>query len=169
MKKGYYMPYGLDMEYEYRTYKQVGADYGNRKTANFGMFGNICRFFRRKRNKTEKKYAFCNTYSEWKRHVKDILPSDAHCNYEDIVHWLYRKRNNESSYLEAIKCILIPIYISLFTMIDVIVQEDIVKSMVMLSTLCIIVVFSSVIYYSAARRLQFYEDFIEVVEKNNMK
>ncbi len=43
-----YKPYGFDEKYEFRTYKNIGRDYGDRKIADMGLVGNIKRFFRKK-------------------------------------------------------------------------------------------------------------------------
>lgn len=47
MKDTYFKPYGINIEYEYKTYKFVGRDYGNRKSANLGWLGNFKRFLRK--------------------------------------------------------------------------------------------------------------------------
>lgn len=51
-----YKPYGFDEKYEFRTYKNIGRDYGDRKIADMGLVGNIKRFFRKKMNRKQKKY-----------------------------------------------------------------------------------------------------------------
>ena len=47
-----YMPYGFDENYEYKTYRNIGKDYGDSRTANAGHIENIKRYFRKKVNKT---------------------------------------------------------------------------------------------------------------------
>ena len=112
MKSKYFQPYGLNLQYEFNTYKHVGMDYGNRKTANCGLWSNFKRFIRiNVINRKEKVYKKCDTYTEWKEHVKEILPKGFN-NYEDMLHWLYEKRRKAESLLEAIKAILIPVYIA---------------------------------------------------------
>ena len=43
-----YMPYGFDENYEYKTYRNIGKDYGDSRTANAGHIENIKRYFRKK-------------------------------------------------------------------------------------------------------------------------
>lgn len=58
MKKNYYRPYCIDIEYEFNTYKYVGKDYGTRKNANLGWLLNCKRFCRKCKNKGEKNIKF---------------------------------------------------------------------------------------------------------------
>lgn len=51
-----YMPYGFDENYEYKTYRNIGKDYGDSRTANAGHIENIKRYFRKKVNKKQKYY-----------------------------------------------------------------------------------------------------------------
>lgn len=165
-KREKYKPYGLDLVYEWKTYKHIGLDYGNRKTANKGMIRNISRFLRRITNKNEKKYAFCNTYSEWKTHVKNILPQKKYCNYDDMLKWLEDVRNSAESYLDAIKSVLIPFYVAFFSMYEIfITDKETNKTGAMIIILVIVVFASTVILYGAMNKAQFYKDFFDVVDK----
>ena len=65
-----YMPYGFDENYEYKTYRNIGKDYGDSRTADAGHIENIKRYFRKKVNKTQKYYATCDTYTQWKNYIK---------------------------------------------------------------------------------------------------
>ena len=71
MTKNRYYPYNIDLEKELRTYKNIGNDYGNYKTADKGWILNVYRYLRKKRNKNNKNYFSCNTYSEWKDYILD--------------------------------------------------------------------------------------------------
>ena len=70
-KKFKYKPYLYDFKYEKKTYKNVGRDYGNFKTANLGFTLNLVRYLRNKKNKNNRKYQVCNTYSDWKKYLID--------------------------------------------------------------------------------------------------
>ena len=71
MKRIKYKPYNFDSDYEHRTYKYIGHDYGDAKTANKGLIKNVLRWLRRNfLNKGEGCYKFCNTYGEWRQYVK---------------------------------------------------------------------------------------------------
>lgn len=166
MKSKRYKPYGLDLEYERKTYKHIGLDYGDRKTADIGWLFNFSRFLRKKKNMKQKKYAFCNTYSEWEIHVKSILPKRKYCNYDDMCKWLNNVKNSAESDLEVIKSVLIPVYIALFSMYELFMTDIVTNKLdVMIVTLVIAVFASTVILYNAINKVQFYKDFIDVVVK----
>lgn len=164
MKKKKYVPYGLNMEFEYQTYKRVGLDYGERKNADLGMLRNMGRFGRKHLNKSEKKYAFCNTYTQWKKHVEDILP-EAISNDEDMLHWLYKKRNDAMNFLEEIRNILIPIYIAILALMEPFWEGGELGRLIMTIILMFILVWiSSYALRDAKDRVDFYEDFINIVK-----
>ena len=180
MKRKYFQPYGLDMRYEFNTYKHVGMDYGNRKTANLGWFLNLMRFNRKCiTNRKEKNYKVCDTYTEWKRHIKEMLPNGSD-NYEDMLHWLHREKRREERLLEAIKAILIPVYIAFLGIIQfvepfsVISVEDgsiemmvynVVKILFFIIFMLIIVIVSAKALRDAAEKVDFYVDLISMAEE----
>lgn len=169
MKKKYFKPYEIDIEYEQKTYKYVGRDYGDIKSANLGSFFNLIRFFRKRRNQKKEKYEFCNTYTEWESHVKKVVKKDI-VNSNDLIHWLYSKRNIEKQILEAVKTIFIPLYLAVFTTpyFYGIKPESygtsiIVGGIIIVSSLIILVCFK--LLYDAYERVNFYNDFIRIAEE----
>lgn len=164
MKKEKYMPYGINLKYELKTYKNVGNDYGDRKIADRGIIENVCRFFRKKRNNDEKRYAFCNTYTEWKKHVKSILAP--YCEYENLIHWLMKKIHDEESMLEAIKVVLIPAYLVVLSVYDKFLENKGTDGMGLLVLLTSIVVFESTIaLFRGIYKVKFYNDYLNVVQE----
>ena len=168
MKKKCFKPYEIDIEYEQRTYKYVGRDYGNLKCANLGLLYNVMRFFRKKSNQKKEKYAFCNTYTEWESHVKDVIKKDI-INSKDLLHWLYGKRNVEKQILEAVKTIFIPLYLALFTTPYFYNTKpesygtfNVVGGIVIVLLLIILICFK--LLYDAYAKVNFYNDFIKIVE-----
>ena len=162
MKRKYYKPYGFDMNYEFNTYRNVGKDYGTRKDANLGLLLNIRRYIRKCiKNKHQKVYKFCHTYTEWENHVKSIIPYDS-ANYDDMLHWLYRRRRDAECILEATKAILIPIYIALLGIKEISgLDLNIIEYLCMI----VVVVIASIVALDEAKeKVDFYEDFIEIVE-----
>ena len=164
MRKKDYKPYGINIEYELKTYKYVGMDYGNYKTANRGVLFNLKRFLRKICNKGERKYKFCNTYSEWETHVNYIVRKDI-TNYRDFVHWLYGKRNDAKEYLEAIKTILIPLYIAIFSLIQYFDNEKIGFEEILVGAI-LISFFSLKFLCEANEKVNFYKDLITIIERN---
>ena len=123
--KNEFQAYNFNEKYEMKTYRYVGKDYGNRKTANRGVLSNIRRWFRKKTNKTEKKYKFCDTYLEWKNHIKEIFPVKNSCEIDNFLHWLEQQMRYAKWELEAVKIILIPIYIALLSIDDVFTKNNV--------------------------------------------
>lgn len=166
MKKYSYRPYGINIKYEYKTYKNVGIDYGNRKDADLGWFDNFRRFLRKQINQKKNLYAFCNTYSEWETHVKEVVNKNI-LNSNDLIHWLYGRKHFEEIFLAGIKTILIPIYITLFSLSDVfgVRNGEEFKLISLILVLIMIVFFSLNLLYNAMNRVNFFNDFILIAEK----
>ena len=172
MKKKRFRPYEIDMDYEQRTHKFVGRDYGNSKSANLGLVPNTLRFFRKLRNRNQEKYAFCNTYTDWESHVKKIVKKDI-ININDFIHWLYRKRNVEKQILETVKTVFIPLYLAAFTVPYLYkIEANSYGSVSTVGSIIIIYIFVFFICFrllhDAYEKVNFYNDFICVAERELM-
>ena len=172
MKKKCFKPYEIDIEYEQRTYKYVGRDYGNSKNVSLGFLKNFLRFFRKMRNRKQEKYAICNTYTEWESHVRNVVNKDI-LNSNDLIHWLYHKRNLEKQILEAVKTIVIPLYLAMLTTSHFFNIEsksygisDSVGGFIIVIIMVFSVCFSFL--YNAYGRVYFYNDFIKIAEAELM-
>ena len=168
MRKKHFKPYGIDIEYEQRTYKYVGRDYGNSKNLYLGFLKRVMRFSREMRNKRQQKYAICNTYTEWESHVRNVIKKDI-LNSNDLIHWLYHKRNMEKQILEAVKTIVIPIYLTILTTSHFYNLES--KSYGISSSVGGFIIVSIMVFfvcfdflYNAYGRVNFYNDFIRIAE-----
>lgn len=164
-KKSNYTPYNLNISYEQKTYKYVGYTYGDYTTANKGLLLNLRRFYLKKKNKNEKNFKFCNTYSEWETHIKTIIKTDM-LNYNDFLHWLKAQKRNTETFLESIKGILIPIYIALFSISNTF--YDGLSSTQLTFATCILAVFlavaSALYLFDATENVNFYNDLLEIAE-----
>ena len=172
MRKERFKPYGIDIEYEQRTYKYVGRDYGNSKNLYLGFLKRVMRFSREMRNKRQHKYAICNTYTEWESHVRNVIKKDI-LNSNDLIHWLYHKRNMEKQILEAVKTIVIPIYLTILTtshFFNIESKSYGISGSVGGFIIVIIMVFSVCFsfLYNAYGRVNFYNDFIKIAEAELM-
>lgn len=169
MKRQYFEPYGIKINYELKTYKLVGKDYGDSQTASMGLIANLRRRYRKWRNRKQKIYAFCDTYTEWESHVKRILNKNI-INSNDLLHWLYYKRNYEQQFLEAVKTVLIPIYIALITLTNFFVEISgrEYNILTILSVIILIVLASSKYLYEAMDKVSFHDDFIKIAESEFM-
>lgn len=158
-----YRPYGINIKYELETYKNIGKDYGNSQTASKGVLFDFLRVVRKYTNKNQKKYNFCDTYSTWKMHVDNILNIDM-INYEDFLRWLERQKKEAQHYLDAVKAVLIPIYVSLISLYKVFSGET--DSLAFLIFVMAFIAFFSVcILENATEKVEFFDDFIEIAAK----
>lgn len=166
MKKKYFRSYGIDETYELETYRHVGRDYGNKKDANLGWEFNLRRYLRKKRNRNQEQYAVCNTYTEWKNHVKEVINNNI-INSNDLIHWLYQKRDGAIRALEVEKLVLVPMYITFLSLIIVESGEHSFAAMLMLFLLLagIIICFFVGCFFKAFVKVSFYKDFIKIIEE----
>lgn len=167
MKNSYLKLYGIDVEYEIRTYKNVGKDFDDRKNANWGLLLNIMRYFRKWKNRNQDKYAFCNTYTEWKNHVYTIINKEI-MNKNDLIHCLYKDRNFVKFNIEIVKIILIPLYFIMITIFDNIINMQYSFALKWFGEMAIIMFVAAVSMVSlneAIMQINFYEDFTKVVEE----
>lgn len=157
MKKNIFNEYSIDIEYELNTYKNVGNAY-NRKS-----------FWGRYENRNEKKYKVCNKYSDWEKHIKEIIPSKM-LNHNDMLHWLYDKKWRAHGLLEAIKCILIPIYAAFLTLlISLAINERLNYEIIIfliVGIMFLLVVISTLFLKKSLIEVAFYDDFIKIMEKS---
>lgn len=160
MKTQRYCPYNLDLRKELRTYKNIGKDYGNYKTADKGWILNVCRYLRKKRNKNNKNYFSCNTYSEWKDYILDKVNRNIN-NYDDLIHFLIRERNRQLVKKEAIVIILIPIYISL---IATAIGNMELNMLVTVASIIVIELLALNGLYNINQKVNFYNDLVEVLK-----
>lgn len=160
-----YKPYGFNEKYEYRTYKNIGRDYGNRKYANMGPIYNAERFMRRKMNAKEKSYAICDTYLCWKEYIEKNIEKNLLGN-ENYKHWLVKQQRYYKERLEAIKVILIPLYIFILTVLLEGTQHNstqiLVATIFAETVMCILVM-------KDTRKCSFYGDYISILEEIHMQ
>lgn len=163
MGRNTYIPYGLNIEYEFKTYSLIGQDYGDRKTANLRLIGNLIRFLRKKNNKGEKKYATCDTRSDWERHVESVLPS-GNCNYKDLLFWLNSLKRKVDILLEITQILIIPLYLAV---LGIFLSDYVEPVPVFLRFLIILVliIYPFRLQYRYKMKAFFYEDFIAIANK----
>lgn len=170
MRKKYFRPYGINFDYEMRTYKYIGKDYGDSEIANNGVIFNLLRSYRKKKNKDQLKYAFCNTYSEWEKYVINKINNiPGKYKQKDFLHWIYQNRQSAQIEIDAVKTILIPIYIALLAGVSMLVPDldckvgNINLGIVIVSA--VVVFMSTYILYNSYEKVCFYNDFIKIIEE----
>lgn len=179
MSRVKYKPFNLDMNYELETYKHIGKDYGDAKNANKGLSANFLRFVRRWTNRNQVNYKICNTYSDWEAHVECVLNKKIR-NYSDMIHWLTGRKRFNVFIQEAVKSVIIPIYIAIFSLYDGLGGREILErcqehfkpelsQFIYNFCLCIVLVFITImalcILYDSINKVHFYEDFICIAKE----
>lgn len=167
MKKTKYTPYGIDLDYEFKTYKNVGKDYDDYTSTKIKFSPNLLRYYRKKNNKDNKKYAHCKTYTEWKNHVNTILYKDIN-NKEDLLHFLYRYENSKKYKLEIEKIILIPLYFIIITSFNYITNNQLnfgTQWFFETFIILLVAIYSTVDLTDAMEKIDFIKDFIEIAEE----
>lgn len=162
MIKNRYYPYNIDLEKELRTYKNIGKDYGNCKTADKGWILNVCRYLRKKRNKNNKNYFSCNTYSEWKDYILDKVNRNIN-NYDDLIHFLIREQNKALRHKEEVSMVLIPLEITIIALAI----ENAKTSLAILTAIVVIILIELIVLnslYKASEKVEFYNDLIEIAK-----
>lgn len=155
----------MDLEYEFRTYMYIGKDYDNWKELDKRFIFNMMRCFRKCiSNRKQQRYKYCDTYSEWKEHVKEILPTEIN-NDNDLLHWLIAKKRGEEIYFEAVKSISIPISVAIVAM-PTFFGIDKVIGIAILIIVAIILLWHEM--YKVAQKIYFYNEIIEIL-KNKMQ
>lgn len=147
--------YGIDIEYELNTYKNVGFDYKRKG------------FFKRFVNRKERKYKICNKYSDWQKHIEQIIPKNI-LNYNDMIHWLYRKKQTAYILSECIKTVLVPIYVVFLSMFLTLFMSifDNATVLIMIIVFVLVILVISVSYLiNTMRKINFYEDIIKVIKE----
>lgn len=115
MRKQRYMPYFFDFKYEKRTYKHIGKDYGDRRTADRGLIRNFLRWYRKRiYNRKEVKYKFCNTYEEWKLYLFERKFCNTY-DKQNMIKFLNVQKRFYEKMFESIKTVIIPIYIAFYS------------------------------------------------------
>lgn len=167
MKK--YMPYGMDLRFQYSTYKNIGKsdriEFKARK--NF-----ICKardYIRKKRNKNEKRYKNFNTFSQWENSICEEICTNRRFDKEDLVHYLKHYKRTEETSCEMIGAIVTPIYIVMLTMGTTLCMNanmpDINGYVKMSFVLLLTLIFLMLMFRRIKTHINFYKDLIMIVDK----
>lgn len=167
MSKNDALLYGIDTDYELKTYKYVGADYEGFNMKNSGLVWTVRQKIRKKRNRKKNTYVICNTYSEWENHIKSIIPQ-GDTNRINLLHFLNKRKSLYRSMLELFKIALIPFYVSTISMFANDMSEELkacipIQYRILLYGIPIILL-SGWILYSGAEKVKFYEDIVKIME-----
>lgn len=162
MKKQKYKLYSFDFEYEIKTYKHVGVDYGDSVIANKGWIRNFARWFRKHiYNRKDSKYKICNKYEDWEVYVKSKLPMET--DHKNYLHWLIEQRRYAEIKIETAKAVLIPFYIVFLSMIDIFFKGQSLDWINILIFIIVIAFISVRILCNYIEILNFWNDWIEIV------
>lgn len=183
MKK--YMPYGVDLEFQYSTYKNIGKSYQIEFKARKKFFYKIVNYIRKFFNKDEKKYKNFDTFSQWKNNICEEFEKIGAKNKEDFIRYIMGVRRNKEIMCDMIGAVVTPIYVvvltmgaTLFTNFDTL-GEDIKSNLYLIKTyimygsinmgiiLVVVLMFLMAIFRDNKSKQFFCDDLIKIL-KNEM-
>lgn len=110
------MPYEIDLEFQYRTYKNIGKTYWIEFKAKKNFLYKIWRIIRIIFNKNEKRYKNFNTFSQWENYVCEEFNEKKFTNQKDYICYLKRCKRNLEIFCDMIGALITPIYVVMLTM-----------------------------------------------------
>lgn len=168
MKK--YVPYGFDLKFEIRTYKNIGKDKKMKFKSKERLFYAIYYSIRNFCNRDEKKYKNFDNFSEWKEYI-EMKVKETEYNKEDFKHYLNAIKNENEDSSNMIGSIATPIYICIITIgmtIFASIKSYILHMLVFIfmSGILLFAFLSLLIQYKRIRsKYYFCEDVINVLNK----
>ena len=88
-----YMPYGVDLKFQYRTYKHIGKLHQIEFRAEKRCIYKLLRKIESLSNKNEKKYKNFATFSQWEHYICNELDRIRFINKEDYIHYLEKNKS----------------------------------------------------------------------------
>lgn len=179
-----YMPYEIDLKFQYRTYKNIGETHKIDFKAKKNFLYKIWRITRIIFNKNEKSYKNFNTFSQWENYVCEEFNEKKFTNQKDCIHYLKRSKRNKEIFCDMVGAIITPIYVVLLTMgATLILNTDIVnnytnnwylikayimRGYIYMSIILVFVLFILMFRFLRYRtKINFFKDLIEVLENKN--
>lgn len=165
MKKQKFVPYFFDYKYERRTYKYIGKNYGDSVFANKGWIRNSTRWYRKRVfNRNDSKYKICNTYEEWKKYLLEKKFYNK-CDLENMVNYLIGRKRIAEIIFDISKTSVIPLYVATFSATMSLTNEQ--SSVEIFLLMIFIIAFSAYFIVRYKKEVDFYKDYIGILESNN--
>lgn len=162
-----YKPYNFDVDFQYRTYKNIGKNYKIQFCARKSRFYKIYGMIREWCNKNEKKYKNFDTCSQWKSYIEKEFKGTNYINHVDFKHYLKQRKEFHKSWLNISETIVTPIYMCLITMQITVYSAEKVNPLV---TIWVTTVLSLFIFFFLTTRCRyhrekynFFKDFIRIL------
>lgn len=177
-----YMPYGVDLRFQYRTYKNIGRSHRMEYKARKNIFYKIIYHVRRFHNKNEKYYKDFDTFSQWRGYIYEKINENVFIKKEDFQHYLVQKKRNKKIYCDMMGAIITPMYVFLLTlgmtvcmntdvldidkMSKVLIMEYILGNYINISIVLIFALMFLVTFFVKVKtKVNFYNDLIIVLQK----
>lgn len=139
--------YGVDLGFEFRTYKNVGRDYGKAVSV--------------------ERYTVCDNYDEWKKHVKKLSGKMDQKNLENFSHYLKAKKRDAEKTCQSFELLLIPVSLSFLSLLEVPVKAGSGENFARFVLLIGFSVLYAMLTINQKNEKEFFEDFIEVVNDSS--
>ena len=162
----HYLPYGLDLKFEYRTYKNIGETYRIDLKAEVNFLYKIPKIIRSISNKKERKYRNFDTFSQWEHYIHEKFNFEKFINQEDCVRYLEKSKRCKENVYNMIGAIVTPIYVVMLTMgITILTALNLFYGFIYMSVILVIVLFVLMVMFSRIKRkIYFLKDFIWVLQ-----
>ena len=165
MKK--YMPYEIDLKFQYRTYKNIGKTYKIHFESKKSWWYKVRKVVRNTINKRQKRYKTFDTFSQWENYIHEEFNVKKFNNKTDYIHYLeFCRRNKEISY-EMVGAVATPMYVFMLTVgMTLLMSEDEFFGYIVISVILFMVLpFLMNIFITNKRKYNFYNDLIMVLKK----
>lgn len=165
MKK--YMPYEIDLKFQYRTYKNIGKTYKIDFESKKSWWYKVRKVVRNAINKSQKRYKTFDTFSQWENYIHEEFNVKKFNNKTDYIHYLeFCRRNKEISY-EMVGAVATPMYVFMLTVgMTLLMSEDEFFGYIVISVILFMVLpFLMNIFITNKRKYNFYNDLIMVLKK----
>ena len=182
MKK--YMPYGFDLKFQYKTYRNIGKSYWIEFNAKKKILYKIRKIIRNVLNKKEEKYRNFDSFSQWESYIYEEFDEKKLANRKDYICYLKRSKRNIEIFCDMIGAVITPIYVVMLTMGATIVlnadtigidtsDSNIIKAGILHGFICMSIILVVVLsflmlqFIKYRRKIYFYKDLIMVLENEN--
>lgn len=176
-----YMPYGVNLTFQYRTYKNIGKSHRMEYNAKKNIFYKIIYRVRKFHNKNEKHYKDFDTFSQWRNYIYEKIGANIAIK-EDLQHYLVKKKRSANIYCDMMGAIITPMYVIALTfamtllmntdvldtdkMPKYLIMEYITHNYISISIIAIFVmIFLMVMFLKCKEKIDFYNDLINVLQK----
>ena len=137
--------YGIDLEYEFRIYKNIGKNY--------------------KKTKKRTRYFVCHTYTDWKRHVAKSTKHLKKADRVNFLHYVIGEKRDSQCLAQLVSLVFIPVFVAFLDILkgqpEATELENFGKFLI-LAAMC---AFYSVFMLRIEKHICFLKDMVRIIEQ----